>query len=274
MTSPNDFTWLREELRKPGRSQTALAQHMGLHVSAVNKILNGTRSVKVPEYNMIMNYLNIDPEVGFREYVRHRERLVTNELTLIDVDWVLNRAAQFPPGIAENIDKLLLAALAEDDEYSLIAKCFHCAFDELKKSLILFMKSFNDRYASTLSDFLRDDDLTITLARGLSLINEDDARRLKALSSAFSQSLRPIAGETAGQYRENLRRAAGAGTLDADDRVKAKLVKGVTELFEQLVQAQRVRIHMAERFLGVQAAPPGSAKKPNEKRQPKIENAD
>lgn len=48
---------LRDALTREGRSQTALAQFMGIDQSAVNRIVHGLRSVKVDEASRIEAYL-------------------------------------------------------------------------------------------------------------------------------------------------------------------------------------------------------------------------
>lgn len=49
--------FLKEALAKPGRSQTALAKKLGVHPSAVNKIVSGRREVKARELDLIRDYL-------------------------------------------------------------------------------------------------------------------------------------------------------------------------------------------------------------------------
>ena len=52
-----DAEWLRGELRKPGRSQSALARHLGVVPEIVNRIVHGKRQVKAHEAEKIREYL-------------------------------------------------------------------------------------------------------------------------------------------------------------------------------------------------------------------------
>lgn len=50
--------WLKIELAKPGRSQSALARFMGVVPEIVNRIVNGKRQIKAHEADQIRGYLN------------------------------------------------------------------------------------------------------------------------------------------------------------------------------------------------------------------------
>jgi phage repressor protein C with HTH and peptisase S24 domain len=52
-----DAAWLKEELDKPGRSQSALARFMGLDPSAINRMCSGSRQIKAAEADQIRSYL-------------------------------------------------------------------------------------------------------------------------------------------------------------------------------------------------------------------------
>lgn len=52
-----DMSWLGRMLRAPGRSQTALAAHLGLDKGAITRIIQGKRAVKVEERDAIDEYL-------------------------------------------------------------------------------------------------------------------------------------------------------------------------------------------------------------------------
>lgn len=54
-----DANWLKDELAKPGRSQSALARFMGLdHPSIINRMCKGERSIKATEADQIRAYLS------------------------------------------------------------------------------------------------------------------------------------------------------------------------------------------------------------------------
>lgn len=54
-----DATWLKHELEKPGRSQSALARFLNLeHASIVNRMVNGQRQIKSSEADKIRAYLD------------------------------------------------------------------------------------------------------------------------------------------------------------------------------------------------------------------------
>jgi SOS-response transcriptional repressor LexA len=52
-----DTEWLKAELAKPGRSQSALARHLGVVPEIVNRIVHGRRQVKANEADVIRAYL-------------------------------------------------------------------------------------------------------------------------------------------------------------------------------------------------------------------------
>lgn len=63
--SPMDPKWLKEQLERPGRSQSALARYLGLeHPSIVNRMVNGTRQIKAWEADKIKEYLNVTASPG------------------------------------------------------------------------------------------------------------------------------------------------------------------------------------------------------------------
>lgn len=54
-----DHKWLRNELDKPGRSQSALARFLGVeHASIVNRMVSGARQIKATEADKIRAYLD------------------------------------------------------------------------------------------------------------------------------------------------------------------------------------------------------------------------
>lgn len=53
-----DAEWLKAELAKPGRSQSALARHLGVVPEIVNRIVHGRRQVKANEADQIREYLS------------------------------------------------------------------------------------------------------------------------------------------------------------------------------------------------------------------------
>lgn len=59
-----DAEWLKAELDKPGRSQSALARFMGLAPESVNRIVNRKRGIKAAEADQIRAYLNATAGVG------------------------------------------------------------------------------------------------------------------------------------------------------------------------------------------------------------------
>lgn len=253
MAIPLEFTWLREELKKPGRSQTDLAKHMGLHVSAVNKILNGTRSLKLSEYRKILEYLGTDLRDGFNEFNRYNEDQIVASLStpsaisILDADWVLMRSTAAPPGSSQSIERFLLDGLLNDSDSQLIWRCRLAIFDELKKAITLQMHSFTDRYASRLAGYLDEPQLAILLARGLAVLEEEDTQRLTSLVVASA-----LANNQEGEgpkYDEALRRAAAALPSDSIDRIRTKLVKFTTDIIAKLVASQRSRVTAVENML-------------------------
>ena len=57
---------LDEELKKSGRSQSALARAMGVDHAIVNRMVRGLRQIKAVELPLIESYLRATGEVSFQ----------------------------------------------------------------------------------------------------------------------------------------------------------------------------------------------------------------
>jgi transcriptional regulator with XRE-family HTH domain len=53
-----DLDWLRNALKRPGKSQKGLAEYLGLDPSAVNRMLKGERRIQLSEADRIEAYFN------------------------------------------------------------------------------------------------------------------------------------------------------------------------------------------------------------------------
>lgn len=56
--------WVIENLAKPGRSQSELARRLGVHPSAINKLVNGKRGLKSSEIPIAADYFGEEPPAG------------------------------------------------------------------------------------------------------------------------------------------------------------------------------------------------------------------
>lgn len=56
--------WAIENLKKPGRSQSELARRLGVHPSAINKLVNGKRGLKTNEIPIAADYFGEEPPAG------------------------------------------------------------------------------------------------------------------------------------------------------------------------------------------------------------------
>ena len=56
-----DIEWIREGLKKPGKSKIALAKAMGKSPQVVTMLLQGHRDLKAREIEIISKYLEVDP---------------------------------------------------------------------------------------------------------------------------------------------------------------------------------------------------------------------
>jgi phage repressor protein C with HTH and peptisase S24 domain len=56
MTDDPILQWVVENLKKPGRSQSELARRLGVHPSAINKLVNGKRGLKSSEIPIAAEY--------------------------------------------------------------------------------------------------------------------------------------------------------------------------------------------------------------------------
>lgn len=67
-----DPSWLKSELEKPGRSQSALARFLNLeHPSIVNRMVAGTRQIKASEADRIRAYLAATQQSGGSAAISH-----------------------------------------------------------------------------------------------------------------------------------------------------------------------------------------------------------
>lgn len=58
-----DYEWIREGLRKPGKSQAGLARALGRDPAAVSRLLNDGRQLKASELQIVKQYLG-DTQIG------------------------------------------------------------------------------------------------------------------------------------------------------------------------------------------------------------------
>lgn len=66
-----DHNWLKAELEKPGRSQSALARFLDLeHASIVNRMVKGVRQIKATEADKIRAYLAATARSGDATFTR------------------------------------------------------------------------------------------------------------------------------------------------------------------------------------------------------------
>lgn len=56
-----ELDWLREQLKKPGLSQTGLARAMGKDASAVHRMVKGERRIMAAEVKTILDYVDAQP---------------------------------------------------------------------------------------------------------------------------------------------------------------------------------------------------------------------
>lgn len=56
-----DVEWIREGLRKPGKTQRGLAAALGVNASAVTRLLAGSRQLKAAEIPAVAAYLDLKP---------------------------------------------------------------------------------------------------------------------------------------------------------------------------------------------------------------------
>lgn len=54
-----DIDWIRQGLGKPGKTQRGLAVALGVDASAISRLLNGTRQLKVSEIATVASYLEM-----------------------------------------------------------------------------------------------------------------------------------------------------------------------------------------------------------------------
>jgi phage repressor protein C with HTH and peptisase S24 domain len=58
------LTWVIENLKKPGRSQSELARRLSVHPSAINKLVNGKRGLKSHEIPIASEYFGEEAPAG------------------------------------------------------------------------------------------------------------------------------------------------------------------------------------------------------------------
>lgn len=78
-----DVEWLKAELAKPGRSQSALARHLGVVPEIVNRIVHGRRQVKAHEADKIREYLSATTDGGAATIARIAPRPIPAALLTV-----------------------------------------------------------------------------------------------------------------------------------------------------------------------------------------------
>ncbi len=59
-----NLDWIRQGLKRPGKSQDGLAAALGVHPAQISRLLAGTRRLRVDELAAISAYLGVTPETG------------------------------------------------------------------------------------------------------------------------------------------------------------------------------------------------------------------
>ena len=77
--------WLKAELDKPGRSQSALARFLGLDQSSVNRMCKGTRQIKALEAEKIHAYLAATAQAGDGKLNHETRQVPASRLKVVGV---------------------------------------------------------------------------------------------------------------------------------------------------------------------------------------------
>lgn len=117
-----DAPWLKTELGKHGRSQTALAKFLGLDQSAVNRMCKGERQIKVREADKIRAYLAATRRHGDTDPTDNVDASTEEGATFIRVEGVVEagawREAFASPSGPDHIP-MVASAMLEGDVFAL-----------------------------------------------------------------------------------------------------------------------------------------------------------
>ncbi len=92
------LAWAIENMKKPGRSQSELARRLGVHPSAINKLVNGKRGLKTHEVPIAAEYFGeAPPETELRMIDERVGPVIVNGKTAAGVFRVVDDFDQSAP---------------------------------------------------------------------------------------------------------------------------------------------------------------------------------
>lgn len=109
--------WIRDGLKRPGKSQLGLARHLNVAHPQITRLLQGARSLKVDEIPKIAEYLELNPP-GFgapTEASRDPETQLRSALLAFGVDRAdLGRAVSAVKVFVDDLDEQSSERLPDD----------------------------------------------------------------------------------------------------------------------------------------------------------------
>lgn len=251
MSTTIDLEWLRAELRGPGRSQSELARRLGLHPSAVNKMLGGQREIKLREFIQIEAYLAETKAPEVVEDPSPRAAPLTTRAAelqrLADLvpgraaTWFAMTEAQLSPTVEASLTSMLLKFAKDEHDRAIVALSATTLLDELRRCVVLSLKNLSARDVENLvgpGGYLSDVGLAVLLARGNSIINQAEAKQLKYLWRAYSEDATRIEHEISDEAKASLRRALDFHPSADRTSIRMKLIIFTNEMYGALRATQ------------------------------------
>lgn len=193
MTDPTQLDRLRAELRRPGRSQTDLASALGIHPSAVNKMLAGKRQIKVRELATIESYLR-QTNVSVEEVIKRAELESPHKASVTEVNAGLVSTSYPGPWsvrldaaeTTQAVNKLVAIAMGEDGD-NLVVECWYYLSEHLKSAVCERLRGITPEDAKYLISGgpLEDFTLIKLLLSTFGILNDLEIERVALLHDAY-----------------------------------------------------------------------------------------
>lgn len=257
-----DFTSLerlRSELRRPGRSQSDLARALGVHPSAVNKILAGKRDVKARELLTIEGYLRATDPDGLAQLVAEEEAvgIATGELKYglaLPSPHLAGASVLRNAELAREAYALLFNYVSERKDKDVVLTSWWLISQELKA---LVCGYFYDLDEADFNHFvhqesgLDDVKLLTHLARRFGILNDLEMRTLRHLSLA-AEALNEASQDLPEEAVRHLVIFTQIDVAADPNQLRAQVaIETLSYLSRMLGVAQRSLKHVAEQAAAV-----------------------
>lgn len=193
MIDTSQLDRLRAELRRPGRSQSGLARALGLHPSAVNKMLSGKREIKARELAQIEQYLR-ETNASLDEIITRSETVLPGVPTTAELAFPTSTHSHFSRiSLVRDTERFnallesLLAAGFSGNIQDVASASLRLLLPEIKALILGRFVNLNEadaHYLLHMSKSLDDQILLRALAKTFGILNAAELEKLEFLQEA------------------------------------------------------------------------------------------